>query len=102
MSDQDARERHQPLRNAAGLHQLAGQNEERNGEQRKVVDAAEDPARDDPQRRAFIEPQAHQRRAAERKGDRNAHNDESDEQDERPASLRRLAHVENVDAWVRE
>ena len=82
-SDQDARERHQPLRDAAGLHQLAGQNEERNREQRKVVDAPEHPAGDDPQWGALIKPQPHQCRGAEREGDRDAHDDEGSEQDER-------------------
>jgi hypothetical protein len=45
---QHARETDQPLRNASRLHQLAGENEERDRQQRKVVDAAEDAAGDDP------------------------------------------------------
>src|SRR5262249_34284578 len=83
MADQHARQRHQPLRDATSLHQLAGENEEWNGEQREVVDAAEHPTGDDPQRRAFVEPQADERRSPQCKGNRNTDEDEGGEERER-------------------
>jgi len=82
MADQDASERHQPVRDAAGFHQFAGQNEKRNGEQRKIVDAAEGAACHDTQWRAFEQPQADERRCAERKGDRHAGNHEGEKKGE--------------------
>ena len=83
VTDEHARERHQPLRDAAGLHQLSGENEERNGEEREIVDAGEDAARHDPQRRAFVDRKTGDGRAAEREGDRNAGQHEHHEQDGR-------------------
>ena len=82
MADQDASERHQPVRDAAGLHQLAGKNKEWNGEQRKIVDATERAACHDTQRRAFEQPQADKRRRAKRKGNRHAGKHEGEKKGE--------------------
>ena len=43
MTDEHARERHQPPRDVPGVHDLAGQDEQGNRQQRELVDTGEDP-----------------------------------------------------------
>ena len=96
MADQHARQCHQPPRDASGLHQFAGEDEERDGEQRKIVDAGKDPARHDAQRRAFDEPQAGERCRPERKRDRDACDDERERRGASAAVTPAPADVQNV------
>ena len=72
MPDERPRDRDQALRNSAGLHQLAGEDEKWNREQREAVDRTEGAARNDGERRAFHQHQADRRGGAERERDRHA------------------------------
>ena len=82
VTNQHARQCHQPLRDPSRLHQIAGENEERDGEQRKIIDAGEDAARHDAQRRTLDEPQTCERCRPKRKRDRDTCCDEGSKQRE--------------------
>jgi hypothetical protein len=80
MPDQHAREIYQPLRNTSGFHQLAGENEEGDGEQRKIIDAAEYATGDDSQRSTLDEPQPGERGGSKCECDRYARQNERKEE----------------------
>ena len=61
------------------LHQLAGEDEEGNGEQRKRVHPGEDALGDHEQRDAAVPQERHRRGAAERDGDRDVGEEEDEE-----------------------
>src|SRR5258705_240545 len=70
VTNQLARQCHQPLRDPSRLHQIAGEDEERDGEQRKIIDAGKDAARHDAHRRTLDEPQSCERCRPKGKRDR--------------------------------
>ncbi len=89
-ADQRQREVVDPVRDAGVVHQVAGEDEERHGEQREAVEAADHPVDDHHRRRASRQPDVDQRCARHRDGDRNAgHHQREERGEERPRHAKR-------------
>ncbi len=82
MPDARDREADHPLGDAAGGHERAGQDEERDGEQREMLRRLEQLERQRGERIAPEHEDRHERRQAERDGDRHADQHEGEQQDE--------------------
>ena len=88
MTDQGRGEAHQADGDAAMEHELAGEYEERDGEQREDGNARDDPLKGDEDRKAFVE-EDDRRRQPHGEGDGNADEYEKREQ----AEQYRQSHV---------
>ncbi len=91
-ADQRQREVVDAVGDAGVVHQVAGEDEERHGEQREAVDAADHPVDDDHRRRGAGQPDVDERGARHRDGDRDAGHHQREEHREQRA--RQLAPPE--------
>ena len=92
-ADQGEREVVDPRRDAGVVHQVAGEDEERHGEQREAVDAADHPVDDDERRQVAREQDVGERRPGHGDGHRNAAAHEEQEEDLEHGGPQRSASV---------
>ena len=90
-ADQPLQQRDQAHRHAVGLHQVADQDEERDGQQDEIVDAARHLLGEDDAGQGALDPDEDQRRERERKADRQAadQRDEEAQQHQRASATAR-------------
>ena len=69
-------------RDAAGIQDVAGEHEERDGEERKAVDPGRHPLHDDPGRQRAARQEVEQRARDQRKSDRKLEGNEAEGDDE--------------------
>jgi hypothetical protein len=90
-ADQRSGEGHDPFGDAAGVHQLARDDEERNGDEREGVDADEGPRDDSVDRKRVVDKKRDRRRDAAGKGDR--HVDEQQDEERREENRQHARHT---------